>query len=420
MKRTICILNLPTLAFLLFGCASNNSTSLLDSSTADISIVSTSQEEDSLDMSKFPNYVENIEDLEYSYGPEQLSNPFWLGNVIYNESVLLIDSGSEISGHLQFAPKKILSVRDYSLKVEYPSTSYEIQGNKIVRVNTLPFLTKENLLGENIPAPYRLVNSISNILTDYVLMAGAVYTESPFYYGNQIQVSYVYDIKDIDLNNYPVNEPKLSKSIAKLTNAETLRITGIGDSILEGCSSSAKFDHEPYMDDMLKLTKTNLSRVYDSNVVLNNISVGGTESSWGASQAKINDIKATNPDLLFLHFGVNDAGSKVLPLSYYDNMELIISSLIAYNPNIEIGLLSFASPNPNIYDGEILDKYQARLVKLGTEYKNNVVLIDVYQISKDLLKNKDYYDLTANGINHPNDYTTRVYVQAILTQLIKY
>ena len=88
-----------------------------------------------LDPSDFPNYVEDIDSLEYDYevNDPKVSDPFFYGNVIYNETVMLRtqEDGTGL-GHLRFAPTKIISIRDFTLTTEYTEGSdYVIDGNTI-------------------------------------------------------------------------------------------------------------------------------------------------------------------------------------------------------------------------------------------------------------------------------------------------
>jgi lysophospholipase L1-like esterase len=307
--------------------------------------------------------------------------------------------------------------------VEYQEgVDYTISNNVITKVagSSIPNLTSDNLKGINIPAQYHHVSSITNVLTDYVIMgANSVYTESPFYYGNQIFVTYVHDIKDIKDETYPQYQgDKLSKTIAKLKAKETLRITGIGDSVLEGCSVSSYFNHEPFMPTFIELTRKELARRYDTEVILNNISVGGTMSSWGASSTQINNIINTAPDLLILHFGINDAGGGVSPNAYRDNMEYIVLEVLSHLPNTEIIMLTAASPNPEIYDLDNMGTMYEK-IKVIANANPGVSVVDVNKVTRDLLTQKKYVDLTANGINHVNDFTARVYLMSLLSTLIK-
>ena len=66
---------------------------------------------------------------------------------------------------------------------------------------------------------------------------------------------------------------KISRTIEKLKNKEEVKIVGLGDSVLEGCSSSKKFNHEPYMDTFIEMVKDNLSSLYGTTVNLKNLSV---------------------------------------------------------------------------------------------------------------------------------------------------
>ena len=89
-------------------------------------------------------------------------------------------------------------------------------------------------------------------------------------------------------------------------------------------------------------------------------------------------------------------------------------------PNCEFLILTPFAPNPLLYDYEKADNY---IKKIKSEITNSIegtALVDVYNISKELYQNKKYQDLTSNGINHVNDYASRIYLQAILSTIVKY
>lgn len=389
------------------------------------------KDEDPINLDNYPNYVENYDSLTYDFNDANLSNPFWKGNVIYNESVLLTlnSETGEISGNLMFKPLKIISVKDYTLKTtDYElNKDYTLDGNKIIRTenSSIDYRTDDELTGKELPATgnYRYVETITNQLTDLVKFAGGtIYTESPFYYGCQIYVSYVYDIKDIDssISNFPTYDmEKLPKLSEKFKNKEKIKIVGLGDSVLEGCSSSKKFNHEPFMDNFLDLTGQNLERLTGCEIEINNLSVGGKESTWGCQDAQINGIINAAPDLLFLHFGINDLGANRSSMIYSDNMETIVLKVKEALPNCEIILLSPFGPNPIIYDYTKLDEYIEALEYIESNY-SGVKFIDIFKLSQIMCGNKKYLDMSANGINHVNDYASRIYLQAILVTLYKY
>ena len=125
-----------------------------------------------IDMSKYPNYIEDIDSISYEFGDEEISNPFWKGNTIYNESVLLVkdEETGEISGNLMFKPLKIISVRDYTLKNDSYKLNedFTIKDNKIIRTENskIGYRTSAQLCGDDVPEGFRLVDTITNQLTD--------------------------------------------------------------------------------------------------------------------------------------------------------------------------------------------------------------------------------------------------------------
>ena len=402
-----------------FSCAPANSSS---------SIKPTSEEPE-IDFSRYPNIVEDYSNLSYLFNDAEISNPFWLGNVIYNETVLLSRDSKTgiISGKLAYTPVKILAIKDYTLKTKdyVLNEDYTIDGKVITRTenSSMPFLEDTTLRGEYLPDGYRLVSSISNIATDCVLMGPAYYTESDLYYGNQIQVSYVYDVKEIDpdYNSFPSYKlDSLPHLKAKLEAKQDVKIVGLGDSVLQGCSSSKKFNHEPFMDTFFDMTIQYLDERFDSKITGNNLSVGGTQSSWGANSTQIYNVSQENPDLLILHFGINDLGAGVGANSYIDNMLSIVLEIRNRCPNCDFLILTPFGPNPLIYDYERIDGYINKIKREITDSIQGTALVDVFEVSKKLYENKKYQDMTANGINHVNDYASRIYLQSILSTIVKY
>lgn len=257
-------------------------------------------------------------------------------------------------------------------------------------------------------------------------MGGCVYTESSFYYGSQLWVTYAYDINELDKDYdiYPqYNLEKLPKIKQKLENKESIKIVALGDSVLEGCSSSKLFKHEPYLDTFIELTRQGLVRLYgydDKDIILDNQSVGGMMSSWGAQDAQINNVINAEPDLFFLHFGINDLGSKRSTMSFYEDIESIILRVKAALPNCSIVIMSPFNPQPDLYDYEKMKDYFSIVKDELVDNQEDTYLLDIFKLSNDISKNKKYLDMSANGINHVNDFASRVYTNAILSTFYKY
>lgn len=407
MKLLISMLMLPVLGLTAASCGGGNGKS----------------KDDKTPSSNLPNYVKP-EEAAYAFGASETVTPFYTGNVIYNESVLLIkgDDGKAV-GKLQFKPVRILSVRDYTLKHEYDLSLFNVS-DRTLTVNDpdrVTYLTEKNLQGLEMPEGFYLKNSVKNTLTDCVLMAGAVYTESPFYYGKQIYVSYVYDTKDLNTSLYATYKTSvLPKTQAKLAFGDSLKICATGDSVMEGCSSSKKFNHEPFMDNFMTLTVQELKRAYNNeNITLSNQAVGGMASGWGAEDAQTLKLANEHPDLLYIHFGINDLGSQNSAESYYINIKKIIDDVHGVTPDCEVVLIKAFNANPDIYDQAGFERYWAKLDQLASE-NANVYTLDMFSQSLALIAAKDYYSVTGNGINHVNDFSARLYAMNMIAQLVKY
>lgn len=378
-------------------------------------------------MAKYPNFVKDYQNLAYSFGDKEKNEPFYWGNIMYNETTLMVDhADGTVSASLRLTPLKVISVRDNTWEKEYKEgTDYEVDGNKLVwkSGSSIGHWNEKQLVGEDVPEPYRQVQTLSNILTDYVPWGNAIYTESPFFYGTQVSVTYAFDIKDLAEMKLPACQlEKLPNVKAKLEAKEAIKMVTVGDSISEGCSSSYKFDHAPYMHGWVDLFSEQLASEYGVEVTSVNQSVGGTASSYvSEDDTKLAALTGEKPDLVFIHYGVNDLGASVTGGTYHDNIERIVMAVQASCPNADIVLSSPIMPNTNIYDTEKMGSYVKKLQRIvddDADATHGIILVDMYALSMDFLTVKRYEDITANGINHPNDFGHRLYAEAMLATFI--
>lgn len=392
------------------GGESSSAGSSTDNSTSSGSIEQTKD---------LPFYVDPSQAEYGEFTAEKMTTPYWQGNVIYNETVMLIDDGQSISGKLQYEPVKILSVRDYTWKTEYEEGKDYTFNGKVISLGTdsaIPYLTEENLNGNDLPEGYRLVDSIANIETDVMRMGATIYTEGSLIYGHQVSVSYVYDPTEI---THEISSYEAPKTLAKLQSGEDVTIVTTGDSVMEGCSTSGHFNHEPYTKTFMEMVKEGLEANYEGNITLVNKAVGGKTSTWGATDAHIAELIKPNPDILFVHFGINDCGGGASKNMYEDNLEYIIMKVREALPDCEIVLIKAFTPHPVTYDTDRLSSYWAKIDDLCVRYEN-VTSLDMYTPSVEMLKVKKYMDVTGNGINHLNDFSARLYAMYMLDSLVDY
>lgn len=379
-----------------------------------------------IDYSNYPFYVKDYENMEYVYDDQQIYSPYWLGNVIYNESVVFVEENGIISGKLLYKPLKIVSVRDYSLKAEYSQgADFTVSGSVITLTNgsAVPYLTANNLLGKDIGEPFRKVDNfheISNSATDYCMITpNVLFTESALIYGNQLAVTYVYDVNELP-NVYKKHNPaELPKTLQRLNSGDSVNITLIGDSISEGCSASSTFNHEPFLPIYGQLITNALMDNFDSQVNFTNLSKGGQTAAYGTSPALLGAIKSSNPDLFIIAFGMNDGGAPRSANVFIDDIGAMVAAAREKNPDCEIILVHTMPPNPDFAGHSAYEKY---LPKLDEFSKNNegTALVNMWQPGIEMLKVKRYIDISGNNANHPNDFLTRVYAMNILSAIIDF
>ncbi|MEX5582464.1 SGNH/GDSL hydrolase family protein [Pseudomonas lurida] len=193
-------------------------------------------------------------------------------------------------------------------------------------------------------------------------------------------------------------------------------ITFFGDSITDGANATNS-SAPPYQPGYAGLVMARLNELYPNMVQYRNNSVGG----WSAINAtasveyRVNDLKS---DLVVLAFGMNDAGGYA-PEEYKKHIKYVIDAIRAKQPETAILLVSPTRANPNTFvqKREYVDAYLPVLIGLSESYEN-IAVADLTTPWDRLLKNKSYYDITGNGLNHPNDFGHRIIAEVVLNSII--
>ena len=384
-----------------------------------------------------PGGSSGITNPEYSYTDQQRITPFWKSNIIYNEALTMEQSGSDISGTLLFVPKRIIAVVDAQLKTEYvEGKDYRwVKGtNRIewLSGSRIPYYYEGALQGKKENGSY---------INDYPYwdelqrcrLAGVLYCADKFLWEKQICVTYEYDLSQVQSRGIVYTQyqgDKLPNTVKKLSGNQNLNVLFYGDSIFAGGDSSSSRNRAPYMPNMDRLILDYLKTKTTGNVSLKNISVGGwtAENGLAALQpggykdpanGKVTDYSGqiAGYDLLILSFGMNNASTSVD--SFVDTTQKIVETVKKKNPNIEVMLVSCISPNPQaagFYGNQ--QYFGAALKKLANQ--KGYAFVDMFAVHDKILDYKDYSATTGNGINHPNDWLIRIYVQNILSAMIKF
>ena len=370
----------------------------------------------------------NAQNSEVSAQPEELKDftkydlgvymkPLWLGDIVYNETVMLVGNGDYAP--LLYPATEIISVRSYDLSTEYErggDYEYDEDLQAIIRgTNKIPYIP----LDEYYPPEYILDKCFSCNVPGrpYIFFA-----EGSHFSSKQLAVTYRHG------GQGRIEAPKCQKqafssTLSKLENNEPVKLLFYGDSITVGANSSGFVEYAPYAPTWTQMVFDSLTKKYGAtNAEYVNTAVGGWTTRNGISHVQAN-VVAHNPDAVFIGFGMNDTA--ISARTHVEQIKTIIDEIKAANPNVEICLISTMLPNPEV-SGVYYEQYtfEAAYEKLIAEYHaqgyEKICLAPVTSMHQALLQNKRYYDMTGNNVNHPNDFLARAYAQTVFQTVCGY
>ncbi|ABX41400.1 SGNH/GDSL hydrolase family protein [Lachnoclostridium phytofermentans] len=371
---------------------------------------------------------------------EDRVKPLWSTKRVEEESVMLVSvDGAMPCGNLIFKPTKIISVYTYDMimgiKREWKEgEDFVIDDNQITALSEdIPSMTSKQVLGEE-RIPGFNYSDIPSVTAGLYL---------PFTEGTEIiskQIYVTYEHEDEFLGHVPTYAlEKLPRTKEKLRNKGELQLFVYGDSISTGANSTGYLNVYPYKDSWPDMVAKNLSRHYDTEVVLLNKAVGGwtsenaiksTESTgWvKGKEIKQSGIKGTlgempdyYPDLVILGFGMNDATLGVGKQEYKLYMNKIIKTIRERNKDCEFILLGSMLANPMAINQSKNQISYFKILEEIVEENEGIVAVNIGQIHQDLLDaGKGYLDMTSNNVNHPNDFFASCYAMSILSLLISH
>lgn len=210
-----------------------------------------------------------------------------------------------------------------------------------------------------------------------------------------------------------VASPNLPRTMVRLRAAQPLTLAVTGDSISEGYNASGFLGVAPWQPPYASLVAADLERRYRGSVTLHNLAVAGSTSSDGWGLAR--DVAATQPHLVLVAFGMNDAGY-MEAAEYQANIQAIITTIRHAAPDTEFVLVASMEPHPD-WHYTSLGRFAAYRDALAGLCGPGIALADVYRCWIDVMGRKGAPSLTGNGINHPNDFGHRLYAEEILTLL---
>jgi acyl-CoA thioesterase-1 len=347
----------------------------------------------------------------WKFQPELLQ-PFWEGNQVLGESVLFIkdQDQKEARGQVLFPIDRVLQMSSSDGKVIYEEgRDYIFTGG-----------TRELILPEGSRVVSRLASELrvppktqKYELTHRDGNGEILFGAKLEYHNMQTSISYVASSKDWPIEEGTAGSTSLPKTAERLANGKPLSIVVLGDSISTGCNASAWGKGAPFQPAYQDLVRLQLRDWYSSPIELSNLSVSGTTSGWGLSQ--VDRVIELHPNLVVLAFGMNDSAG-VSPEDYSRNIASIIRKIRESDPECEFILIATMLGNRDWVrlKHESFPQFRSQLQQLT---ESGVALADLTTVWDEMLKRKKDWDLTGNGVNHPNDFGHRVYAQVILKLL---
>lgn len=206
-------------------------------------------------------------------------------------------------------------------------------------------------------------------------------------------------------------DEQLGSLRSRLRSKQPVTFVMLGDSISTEADASAISGAWPKQPGYPTLVARELESRYDSRVTLTNLSKGGMDSKWGLT--RVPNVIAEKPDLLLLAFGMNDASGRRTPEEFARITRDTIAAVRAALPDCSIILVSSMTANSEWVHAapELYPKYAAALEALTGP---GIALADITAVWSAVESRKKHFDLTGNGLNHPNDFGHRLYADAIL------
>lgn len=342
--------------------------------------------------------------------------PFWRATEI-REPLFFIRGthGEPPKCQLLFKPKEVLTVRS-ATRVK----TFEAGKDYIVNLATG---TIELQAGSSIPVttqdqmyPLMTSNLPKIARQDGDRTRGIFFGEGAVYHNLQVEAAYRSEPGQWKGPTPKYAGESLPKTVAKLQSKQPVTLMLCGDSISAGANASSLTKAQPGCPDYGKLTSLALERHFGSKVAFINHAVGGWASGNGLQQAKEQRIGKEKPDLVIIAFGMNDVFQRNVR-AYEANIRRLMEAIRADAPDAEFILV--ASMLGNAEWGMPMEQFPLYRDALSKLCGPGVVLADMTSMWEALLKRKRFYDLTGNGVNHPNDFGHCVYAQSLLTLLIE-
>jgi len=342
-----------------------------------------------------------------TYDLETYIRPFWESDVIHHETVLFLENERE--ANLLFPADEIFAVLSSDLKTEYrKDVDWTLRDGCLVRLpgSSMPFFP----LSEYYPAEHRDNMDFGCTLEGKPFIR---YGEGDTFFSRQVSVTYRHSGKWT--GRIPGKQDKFGRFLTKLNAGEPVKVLFFGDSITTGANSSGTINCPPYAEMWPEMVTSEIRRRSgNANVEYINTAVGGMDSHWGAETIK-ERVTDYNPDLLILAFGMNDGGkSGELFMELTKQMTDAVQNTC---PGCDIAIVATMLPHYRVAGFFGNQPLYEPLLEAFAADEPHIGVVPMTSVHDYLLNRKEYYHMTGNNVNHPNDFLARAYAMSVISVL---
>jgi lysophospholipase L1-like esterase len=338
----------------------------------------------------------------------------WKSSTMSGESLFFVGDDERATATLLFPPERIVSVTSATGEIEFDDGRdylVDYTSGCITRLagSRIPFTSHAELyppLTGPRSSPMRRRDSSAS---------GLMAADGDVFHRRQVTATYAHRPH---LWHGPIPRfagRALSKTFDRLTGSKRLTMCLMGDSISEGYNASGFIGVAPLQPPFGRLVADGIERAHGASVSFHNFGVAGSTADNGVWATA--PVSRVQPDLVLIAYGMNDAGY-ASAADFTGRIQKIMSQIRGGAPAAEFVLVAPMLPHPEwdyVIEGRILE-YRDGLARLCGD---GVVIADVTSLWSALLARKSQYDLSGNGINHPNDFGHRLYAQTILGLLVE-
>jgi len=339
---------------------------------------------------------------------------FWASTTMSRDPLCFVERGSgDAAAALLFPLSNLIELSSASGQVQYAEgRDFVLAANRQLVIRTA---------GSRIPVT-RLDELYSSVDPDgsaFMFKRDApgtylMFGEGDLFHRRQVCATYTHQAGLWTAPVPPFCGAQMPQTMRRLRARDRLSIVVTGDSISEGYNASGFVGVLPQQPPYVDLVAAGLTAAYGSPVALRNLASAGWTADQGLADAA--RVGALIPDVVIVAYGMNDSGYAT-PQDFSANIAGIMSQVRQQARDAEFVLVSPMLPNPD-WHYPVMERFAGYRDALAGLCADGVILADVTTLWHELLERKSVYDLTGNGVNHPNDFGHRVYADAVLSLLV--